>query len=617
MHAPYVSARSGGSRRTILSTALLASLVVSACAGFKPQPGPDAEPGGRYLTLTEPIIAIGDTQEHESTSVPMLDNDNALDGYLEVTQRPPEQPLFGRRIMEWVFESHRDSAFLHLGDVLDLSCRSEAKRMRRLFESGPARGALLPGNHDGLMFGIYGYDVLGATFDTGAAKWNDACRPGRADGDVRRMSEREAFTKRDFISTYLAGLGAGQISLAGLPSPAPTGDQRISWVNPNTSDYLSAIEARLVDGNQYANSFIAQRLRLPPAPGATRGVVLIGLDTNQAGQLASTWDVLQGNSPGSVGHVRPEQVRAVSRWIGAATRDGDIVVFAGHHNWQSLGLPSRLMLRDLMSTLPHPLVYLSAHTHRGFWAVHRALDNRPLLELNTSSLSDWPIAYRRISFAYDEAANRLMVRGDLMPAGDRPHGSDEDLLAAWERQTCSASDFDSKALRQLDAELVARQHASRGSLFGLLRAKLSPDCEACDEDRYRRANEYQDEMLEVLIETGRHLRAESHRLDALELPMFCRGEPWSACAAALVAERPADTRGLIDLFGRKTRLVDLLGSHLDDLDEPRAKAYMTCRAVLAARIDFEGSSDLANSHRGEAKRRSEQFFRVEASVGME
>ncbi|MFM1988045.1 MAG: hypothetical protein RJA99_1002 [Pseudomonadota bacterium] len=617
MNDPHVSARTGGSRRAVLFAATLAWLAVSGCSGFRPQPGPGEEPGGRFLTLTEPIIAIGDTQEHEATSVPMLDNDNALDRYLEVTQRPPEQPLFGRRIMEWVFEAHRDSAFLHLGDVLDLSCKSEAKRMRRLFDAGPARGALLPGNHDGLMFGIYGYDVLSATFDTGATKWNDACRPGRADGDVRRMSEREAFTKRDFISTYLAGLGAGPAALAGLPAPGAIGDQRISWTNPSASDYISAIEARLVDGNQYANSFVAQRLRLPPAPGATRGVVVIALDTNQTGQLASTWDVLRGNSPGSVGHIRPEQVRAVSRWVGAAARDGDIVVFAGHHNWQSLGLPSRVMLRELMSTLPHPLVYLSAHTHRGFWAVHRALDNRPLLELNTSSLSDWPIAYRRISFAYDETANRLMVRGDLMPAGDRPHGSDADLLAAWERQACTASGFDAAALRQLDAELVARQHASRGSLFGLLRAKISPDCEDCEADRYRRANEYQDEMLEVLIETGRQLSADAHRLDAVALPAFCRGAPWSDCAAALVAERPADTRGLVDLFVRKTRLVDLLGGHLDDLDEPRAKAYMTCRAVLAAKIDFDGSSDDANSHRGEAKRRSEQFFRVEASVGME
>ena len=597
--------------------AVTASLVLTACAGFKPQPGPDVDPPGRFMPLTEPIIAIGDTQEHESTSVPMVDNDNALDGYLEVTQRPPEQPLFGRRIMQWVFESHPDRAFLHLGDVLDLSCRSEAKRMQRLFESGPARGALLPGNHDGLMFGIYGYNVLGAAFDEGAARWNEACRRGTADGDVRHMSQREAFTKRDFIAAYLGGLALGRTPHPGLPAPAESGDQRISWRNSQPSAYIDAIEARLVDGDLYADSFIAQRLRLPPAPGATRGVVIVALDTNQAGQLVSTWDVLRGQSPGSIGHVRREQVQTVTRWVNEAARDGDIVVFAGHHNWQSLGLPSRTMLRQLMSSLPHPLIYLSAHTHRGFWAVHRSLDRRPLLELNTSSLSDWPIAYREVSFAYDEQANRIRVRGDLMPSGDHPHTSDADLLAAWERRACDASGFDASTLRGLDAALVARQHASRGSLLGLLRAKLSPGCESCEADRYQRANEYQDEMLEALLETGRHLGTAAHRLDTVALPAFCRGEPWSACAAALIAERPQAASELIALYRRKSRLVDLLGSHLDDLEDPRAKAYMTCRAVLAAKIDFDGSSDDANSHRGEAKRRSEQFFRVEATVGME
>ena len=29
-----------------------------------------------------------------------------------------------------------------------------------------------------------------------------------------------------------------------------------------------------------------------------------------------------------------------------------------------------------MSRLDHPLVYLSAHTHAGFWAVHRALSRK-------------------------------------------------------------------------------------------------------------------------------------------------------------------------------------------------------------------------------------------------
>jgi hypothetical protein len=65
---------------------------------------------------------------------------------------------------------------------------------------------------------------------------------------------------------------------------------RLSWRNPNPDAFLSAIEANLLDGHRYADSFIAQRLRLPRAPGADRNVIVIGLDTNQAGALVSTLD---------------------------------------------------------------------------------------------------------------------------------------------------------------------------------------------------------------------------------------------------------------------------------------------------------------------------------------
>ena len=153
------------------------------------------------------------------------------------------------------------------------------------------------------------------------------------------------------------------------------------------------------------------------APGATRDVIVIGLDTNQAGALVSTWDTLMGRSPGSVGHILPDQVAAVTPWV-------DEAVAARRHRRLRRAITtgsrwacsSRTMLRALMARLDHPLVYLSAHTHSGFWAVHRALARQPLLELNVSSLSDWPIAYRRISFAYDEQAQRLLVRGELRAA---------------------------------------------------------------------------------------------------------------------------------------------------------------------------------------------------------
>jgi hypothetical protein len=601
-----------------LARLLPTAALVAGCAGFVPQPGPDPDPpGARYVDLTLPITALGDTQEHESTGYPLHDNDSAIDAYVEVTQRPPESPLFGRRILEWVLRQHPDEPWLHLGDVMDLSCRSEAERMSAIFRASGRQGAILPGNHDGLMFGIYRYDIVSQWRDQGAMKWNAACRRGAAPADTQHKTAAEALRKRDFIALYLAEHARFQDAAPGLQAPRIAGEQRISWRHPNPQAFLSAIEANLVEGAGYADSFIAQRLLLPRAPGATRSVIVIGLDTNQSGPLVTVWDTIRGRSPGSIGHVRPEQVSAVSHWVAQAARAGDIVVFAGHHDWQSLGLPTRLMLRSLMQNLDHPLVYLSAHTHRGFWALHRLPAMPPLLELNVSSLSDWPIAYRRISFAYDERANRLLVRGDLLPRGPRPSQSDAELLAAWQAQTCDASGLSAEYLRMVDQGEVARQRASRRGLFDWLEEELVANCESCERSRLEHAGAYQEQMLATLLQVRLHLGPHASELPDVELPHWCEGKGYYACVSALMATQALSLPEHRELFRRKAHLVDRLGARLDDLSEPTAKSYMTCRAVLASKFDFDATPDDRNAHRGEANRRAEQFFRTEATIGVD
>lgn len=599
---------------------LAASVWLAGCAGFTPQPGPEVEPGGNYVPLTMPFVAVGDTQEHESTGFPLHDNDSAIDAYVEVAQRPPQQPLFGRRILEWALQNHPDDPFIHLGDVMDLSCKSEAERMARVFreaERGDRRGAILPGNHDGLMFGIYSYSILGSVLDLGARKWNLGCRRGAAPESAGNKTEREALSKRGFIASYLTFQAFGQHAAAGLAPPPPEGRHRFSWRNTDPQAFLSGIEANLLDGVLYADSFLAQRLKLPRAPQATRDVIIIGLDTNQAGALVGTWDTIMGRSPGSMGHVHPEQITAVSAWVEESVDRGDIVIFAGHHNWRALGLPTRVLLRGLMRKVKHPLVYISAHTHSGFWAVHRALDRRPLLELNVSSLSDWPIAYRRISFAYDESARRLQVKGELMPHGAAPSASYADLLAAWKAQTCKHAGVSPEALRQEDLDLVKRQRESRGSLIQWLLESLSSACETCEQPLYEHAQAYQDAMLTALLELDVDLGREAHQLHHLPMPAFCPVQDFVACARMLMDEKATDFRSHSDLFRRKAALVERVNKHLDDLTDPQAKAYMTCRAVQAARIDFSLTDDRRAENRGEEKRRAEQFFRIEASVGMD
>ncbi|MGA9961552.1 MAG: hypothetical protein WBP66_04330, partial [Azonexus sp.] len=377
------------------------------------------------------------------------------------------------------------------------------------------------------------------------------------------------------------------------------------------------IEAELLDGNAYQDSFIAQRLKLPRAPGATRDTIIIGLDTNQAELLVGIWDILTGHNPGELGHVHSDQIAAVSKWVDEAVARGDIVIFAGHHNWRSLSLRSRGRLRNLMARLDQPLVYLSAHTHTGFWAAHRTLADQPLLELNVSSLSDWPLAYRRISFAYDETAKRIQVRGELMPKGVKPTTSDADLMEAWDAQTCQKSGVPAARTQQEDVALVKLQRDSRGTLLEWLVSWLEPVCQSCEAPLYKHALAYQDELLQTLLQVDQDLGRKAHRLHELKLPQWCAGQDFVACAKGLIAEQPTDFKASTDLFRRKAALVFLLNEHLDDLSSPEAKAYMTCRAVQAAKIDFELIDNEHKTKRNETQRRTDRFFLIEASVGMD
>ena len=48
-----------------------------------------------------------------------------------------------------------------------------------------------------------------------------------------------------------------------------------------------------------------------------------------------------------------------------------------------------------------------------------------------------------------------------------------------------------------------------------------------------------------------------------------------------------------------------------------AVAQGQAAAVVAAKIDFDATDENRTDNRGEDKRRAEQFFRIEASVGMD
>ncbi|MBK9442991.1 MAG: hypothetical protein IPN53_17540 [Comamonadaceae bacterium] len=204
-----------------------------------------------------------------------------------------------------------------------------------------------------------------------------------------------------------------------------------------------------------------------------------------------------------------------------------------------------------------------------------------------------------------------------MPRGDLPVNSYADLLAAWEQKTCVASGVELARIRHEDQSLVKQQRESRGGLLDWLLQYLGPVCETCEQSLYTHAQSYQDMLLWTLIGVSEDLGHQSHALFSVKLPAWCERKDYVACSKDLMTQTADGFKANVELFRRKATLVSLLNDQLDQLEHHRAKAYMTCRAVQAAKIDFDATDESRNFARAEDKRRAEQFFRIEASVGMD
>ena len=651
---------------TVLA-ALLIALLIAGCASRDEQVRIPDDRFGRYVPLTLPVIFVGDTQEHEATGFPLYQNDGAVDSYVEVAQRPPEQPLFGRRILEWAIESHPDEPMIHLGDVIDMSCLSEHRRMQKIFGKAKQPIAITTGNHDGLLFGIFNHDIVATYMQGEALEWQRGCRPGTGlEGAKNKDGRGPGLSKRNFIAGYLRRLSTGHLPQAGLPVPDDTGHVTVSWVNPDPQGFIERIEADLIDGRDYAQSFILHKFRLPPAPGAPLRTTIVAMDTSQLNVAIGFFSTAMGESPGDVGLVMEGQAKIIAQWVNDARRAGEMVVFAGHHPWAMLSPGTRLRLETIFKSVDHPLVYLSAHTHSGFWALHR-IDGRDMLELNVSSLSDWPLAYRRVAFAYDPQEKRIRVTGDLLPSAATPVENDQELLDAWTRPSCRLAGISVADLTQKDIAEIEAQKASRGSLvewllrgmadFGIVDPEQIDEVEdpagyhdrakkkflegahphnqfgkamqkgdAADQyesnynallKHYESAHPYKNDLLEVIIEFFDDMGGTVEELSKIRPPAFCGDETVRDCAASLRAAKWDYLAAAIALYRKKAAFVDDVERQLDDIEDPRAKGYMTCRVAIAAKLDHEMTPEETQPGTPEGERRRLGFFRWAATVGMD
>jgi hypothetical protein len=172
-------------------------------------------------------------------------------------------------------------------------------------------------------------------------------------------------------------------------------------------------------------------------------------------------------------------------------------------------------------------------------------------------------------------------------------------------------------LTQRDLEAVRRQRQARGTLVGWLLKGQGEWCAWCRQCLYASAHQYQDSLLEVIAELDEDLAGTVPELDQMALPAGCAGYRLRDCIAALRAAPYDDLASTIAVFRQKAALVDALGAQLDNLTARQVKTYMTCRAALAAKDDYDLTSVKRRGGDSEAVRRQRAFFQTEATIGME
>lgn len=458
--------------------------LLSACSTTPPADKEQKTPKTSFYPLTTQVILVGDTQEHHVGGLPVASIVNATaDKIFDVTIRPPQQSLFGRTLMRSIIIKNPQTPLIHLGDLLDVSCKEEWNRISPMMLKPTI--VMAHGNHDGIAHGIFN-DIKGGNGKTpylySVTGWKYECfNPVTYNGLIpeknttAQISLANIFTSSDFIEKY---------------SQYKIGSDKLPYRQDfiyKTQGQIEELVGRLEperdcsseqECNRYTNSYLVQKIKLPAA-GQRRvsmlildtsqydGSALVGLSKKSKSEFREALNISKEN-PGSMGHLKSDQLAQIARLIAETPKD-HILLFAGHHDWMSLSDESRQQLITILSARNnHPLIYFSAHTHSGFMKNHTISKDRVLTEINTNSLADWPISLREMSLEINEDQSIIRVNSKIkLDSLLEPESTEERLSKRW-KNACIGTGAISKESFEAHSKIAVAHRRDGQSISNLL-----------------------------------------------------------------------------------------------------------------------------------------------------
>ena len=393
--------------------------------------------------ITKPIILMGDSQEHERHGTFTFVAGTLVDKHTKVAARSPQLDLYAKYSMLDVINRHvksnninnlTDGQFaIHLGDFLDISCRSEWRRFMELAKDPISTQKLIlgVGNHDGFYVGNYAFDNMESHAFVGAQSWRDRCTAGKdtnyIDSDKNILHKGLLVKELVNFSKMLPNAKSNsdtcdpQNSRMLCGNVVVSNDWTIYYQYPADIDNKNVIKEDLSTAGKYWQSYFVSVITLPSAENVHTKVKLILLDTSQAMDPSqSIWASILSkfsNKPEIIkGHVQKDQRVLINNVLSerCPSVDNCLVIFAGHHPLKDFSSDSKKWLKDLIDirkvnpkkNLGDILnLYISAHTHDGY-VVDKGMD---IKELNVGALIENNPHYRTFWISQDTVSKRYTV----------------------------------------------------------------------------------------------------------------------------------------------------------------------------------------------------------------
>lgn len=409
------------------------------------------------IPISNKVLLIGDNQINENHGYPAFIQSGFADHFVAVSRRPVQQTIFGEEILRQILKSEQVPV-IHLGDAMNLSCKSEFERFTNLMNENNLKWFMAPGNHDGFFTGItlatndirYGgkLDSLHSDYGRDRDVWDAVCKNSKP------------LSKPNLVQEYLEVLKKNT-------------DNKLSTINSDKNCTNILYDSNIIEESYSCiypedtisdrpwASFIVQKLDISNTKNNLEKVSLILIDTS----VYESPLFFRNGGAGELGGLGETQRDIIKDWLISNEKAGILTILAGHHPIDQLNYNADKEFLAEHSKNRNYLYYISAHTHNGAIYFHNKNSVEEIAEINLGSIYDSPLEYRYLELFRENSNEQRVIahaplirinepasefssncKTSILPLSDEPH-SIETQASAWANGPYTAR------LMEINAEL--------------------------------------------------------------------------------------------------------------------------------------------------------------------